>query len=571
VIAKKRQVFKVEVVGDCYVAVCGLPDPRDDHFVVMARFANECLKTFHELTNQLERTLGPDTADLGLRVGLHSGPVVAGVLRGEKTRFQLFGDTMNTASRMESTCHANHIQISQETANLLESAGKHHWFKERDDKVEAKGKGVLTTYFLTMDHFSNAYPAKNTKKTGSIDWIVEVMSSLLTEIAKVRKIGKVVPDAPSSIDLLEKDFQSKRGEDGKDVLDEVAEFIILPDCYLSTEGDECNVALDGQVLNELHDYVQTISQMYKENPFHNFDHASHVVMSVNKLLCRIVAPDIENANNKNLHDHTYGITCDPLTWFAVIFAALIHDVDHTGVSNAQLVKEGANIAALYQNKSVAEQNSFDLAWDLLMEPVYKNLRKSIYVTSGEFKRFRQLVVNSVMATDIVDGDLKKLRNDRWNAAFDDSKGGDLVSSGYNRSRALKATIVIEHLIQASDVSHTMQHWHIYRKWNECFFQECYEAYKDGRAESDPSKTWYEGELGFFDFYIIPLAKKLKECGVFGVSSDEYLSYAVQNRAEWEERGKSIVAEMISKFQRKDAVLDIPDQQPAAMNGYALSM
>jgi class 3 adenylate cyclase len=59
-IAKKRNVFKVEVVGDCYVAVCGLPDPRDDHFVVMARYSNECLKTFHELTNQLERTLGPE-------------------------------------------------------------------------------------------------------------------------------------------------------------------------------------------------------------------------------------------------------------------------------------------------------------------------------------------------------------------------------------------------------------------------------------------------------------------------------------------------------------------------------
>ena len=59
-IAKKRNVFKVEVVGDCYVAVCGLPDPRDDHFLVMARFANECLKTFHELTSQLERSLGPE-------------------------------------------------------------------------------------------------------------------------------------------------------------------------------------------------------------------------------------------------------------------------------------------------------------------------------------------------------------------------------------------------------------------------------------------------------------------------------------------------------------------------------
>jgi hypothetical protein len=116
---------------------------------------------------------------------------------------------------------------------------------------------------------------------------------------------------------------------------------------------------------------------------------------------------------------------------------------------------------------------------------------------------------------------------------------------------LKATIVIEHLIQASDVAHTMQHWHIYRRWNEKFFMECYQAYLDGRADSNPAKTWYTGEIGFFDFYIIPLAKKLKECGVFGVSSDEYLSYALQNRKEWEERGEDMVKEMVRDARRKD--------------------
>ena len=94
----------------------------------------------------------------------------------------------------------------------------------------------------------------------------------------------------------------------------------------------------------------------------------------------------------------------------------------------------------------------------------------------------------------------------------------------------KATIVIEHLIQASDVAHTMQHWHIYRKWNERFFCECYQAYKDGRADTDPSENWYKGEIGFFDYYIIPLAKKLKDCGVFGVSSDEYCKLACMRLA-----------------------------------------
>ena len=73
-IAKRRGVFKVETVGDCYVAVCGLPDPRKDHAVVMARFARECMNRMKELTRKLEVYLGPDTGDLGMRVGIHSGP-----------------------------------------------------------------------------------------------------------------------------------------------------------------------------------------------------------------------------------------------------------------------------------------------------------------------------------------------------------------------------------------------------------------------------------------------------------------------------------------------------------------
>jgi hypothetical protein len=155
-----------------------------------------------------------------------------------------------------------------------------------------------------------------------------------------------------------------------------------------------------------------------------------------------------------------------------------------------------------------------------------------------------------MATDIVDKDLKKLRNDRWDAAFTkDTASRECVNN--RRSTVLKATIVIEHLIQASDVAHTMQHWHVYRRWNERFFKECYQAYLDGRSDSNPVDGWYKGEIGFFDFYIIPLAKKLKDCGVFGVSSDEYLAYAMQNRKEWEERGEEIVKEMVANIHRRD--------------------
>lgn len=92
-IARRRGVFKVETIGDSYVAVTGLPEPQEDHAVIMCRFARDCRARMTEVTRKLELTLGPDTGDLRMRFGLHSGPVTAGVLRGEKSRFQLFGDT----------------------------------------------------------------------------------------------------------------------------------------------------------------------------------------------------------------------------------------------------------------------------------------------------------------------------------------------------------------------------------------------------------------------------------------------------------------------------------------------
>lgn len=150
IISRKHGVFKVETVGDCYVAVSGLPDAREDHAVVMGKVAARLVYKMSVLTKKLEVKLGPDTGDLNIRIGLHSGPVTAGVLRGERARFQLFGDTMNLASRMESTGLPGRIQISTDTAELIKAGGKERWIARREHEVMVKGKGEVQTYWLNV-------------------------------------------------------------------------------------------------------------------------------------------------------------------------------------------------------------------------------------------------------------------------------------------------------------------------------------------------------------------------------------------------------------------------------------
>jgi len=251
------------------------------------------------------------------------------------------------------------------------------------------------------------------------------------------------------------------------------------------------------------------------------------------------AKNIQRVAWYHSHEYAYGLTGDPLTQFAIIFSALIHDIDHQGVSNKQLSDEDSRIAMMYNRKSPAEQNSIDLAFEVLGSSQYRDLVSCICANEEEVKRFRQLVVNCVMATDIFDKELLGIRNKKWNKAFNEEA---------ESSSDLKATIVIEHIIQAADVAHTMQHWHVYQKWNERLFVEMCTAFEAGRGpDKDPALGWYDGELWFFDNYVIPLAKKLEECGVFGVSSDECLNYALENRKEWESRGRDLVASMKERY------------------------
>ncbi|CAB9511914.1 Receptor-type guanylate cyclase gcy [Seminavis robusta] len=618
-LAREYNVFKVEAVADSYLAVTGVPDADPKHALHMARYCRALVERASRLTKKLEIKLGPDTGDLQIRIGLNSGMVTAGVLRGDRARFQLFGATVTLAEMMKKQGRGARILMSEATAKLIEKAGKSEWVVPRTQDITVdEVHGRVTTFWLqnrgdTKLYKYKAVSASNQKPMGHIqegvvgtgedfsshslldndqaglegvsemskmqrlvEWSVEVLVELLEQVVTARALNPGSVESYAPVSALESSF----GLQTKTVLEEFQEIITLPKATasdLQVRQNKKRVELPTMVKGQLRGFLTRVAGMYRANSFHGWEHAVHVTSSVVKMMRRIVDTDKSNKKTvgqfqplenddafndqltiKDLAGHSYGITSDPLTQFAVVLSSIIHDVDHPGVTNAQLVSEGNFLASKYKNKSVAEQNSVDLVWDLLMEPEYTDLRRCIYTNEDELRRFRQLVVNIVMATDITDKQLGDLRKKRWNLAFS-KEASNLISPEGDMDR--KATIVLEHLIQASDVSHTMQHWDIYLLWNERFFHECYSAYTAGRAASDPSLDWYKGEIGFFDFYVIPLAKKLESCGVFGVSSHEYLGYAEANRALWIQKGEEIVEGYMKRHEEQQAEVNTSDVTP----------
>jgi class 3 adenylate cyclase len=132
-----RGLEKIKTVGDAYMVAGGLPQPMADHAGAVAELALEMLEV------AVHRRF-PDGAPVRLRVGIGSGPVVAGVIGRRRFSYDLWGDTVNTASRMETTGVPGCIQVTQRTHDLL---GERYRFQERD-RIEVKGKGRMTTYLL---------------------------------------------------------------------------------------------------------------------------------------------------------------------------------------------------------------------------------------------------------------------------------------------------------------------------------------------------------------------------------------------------------------------------------------
>ncbi|MFZ5755533.1 MAG: adenylate/guanylate cyclase domain-containing protein [Pseudomonadota bacterium] len=129
---------KIKTIGDAYMVISGAPDPRADHAHVIAQLALELL-------DEVRRVREETGIDINLRVGIHTGEVIAGVIGAMRFSYDVWGDTVNTASRMESHGEPGRIQISRETRERLGA----DFACEPRGAVYVKGKGEMETFWLT--------------------------------------------------------------------------------------------------------------------------------------------------------------------------------------------------------------------------------------------------------------------------------------------------------------------------------------------------------------------------------------------------------------------------------------
>lgn len=185
-------------------------------------------------------------------------------------------------------------------------------------------------------------------------------------------------------------------------------------------------AVTEEVIQQMHDYIYTILDMYRSISYHNREHAYHVFMSGHKLLdlvlCEYDWSSVLSTSAipiRKPHRATFGIKTDPLLQMAFLYSALVHDVDHSGVSNRQLVIESDELAIMYNDQSCAEQRSLAIAFSQLMKKEYAALKKVMFQDDEEYKRFRKTVIDLVLCTDIASPERVQIVKSKWKEAFGD--------------------------------------------------------------------------------------------------------------------------------------------------------
>jgi adenylate cyclase len=139
-LVEQHGLEKIKTIGDCYMAASGVPEATPDH-------ARRAALLALDMRESIERSAVAEGFGLELRIGINSGPVVAGVIGSKRFLYDLWGDSVNTASRMESHGTPGQIQVTRATYDLL----KDEFDCTHRGTIEVKGKGAMETWYVVAE------------------------------------------------------------------------------------------------------------------------------------------------------------------------------------------------------------------------------------------------------------------------------------------------------------------------------------------------------------------------------------------------------------------------------------
>lgn len=411
-----------------------------------------------------------------------------------------------------------------------------------------QGKGELKTYWLTTERPTNlsakeqlALPVilkmmakadidpgfiqkkkaanSNERRERLVDYHTNVLKGLLSKLAAMHfSTSSNSLDADSYAEKIENEDASSM----KTFNEEAMEGILFP---TSTKvagiastlvGNVDPYTIDDSVTNQLRELVSRVSRWHRDDlPFHSFEHASHTVLSITKLLAAI---ETAHRTTDTLLNKTKSMITHPLTQFVLVFAALVHDAS--------------------DEDARAAERSTRRAWTLFFEPCFCDLRRSVCRSHRDYEFFRRLLGKSIL---VVTAEVTDFVDHRGNGQSAGSPPSERITFFAEKQEASnKALTIVEKLLRVSDVSYSLQHFLVFQKWNRLRFKEEYATYlsENDYTKEDPSVSWHKSELESFDDRI-RLVRSLRDSGVCNKLADVYLNAAIANRREWERKGVSM--------------------------------